>query len=249
LTGRHATGDAAAAKAAPVARERSLRIVFFGDSICVGQGVSIYQGWVTRVAKMLDETWAGNGVEIIVVNASINGNTTRQALERMPYDVQSHGTDVLIVQFGLNDCNHWQTDGGVPRVSRDAFAANLLEIVERGERFGASAVLLNNNHPTNRDQALMAHADKTYEQSNREYNEIVREVATRLGGRVSFNDVERRFEQARQEGNELADLLLADGLHLSRAGHELYFDFLAPRIDAVVSKVALDKLGVHADSG
>ena len=28
-----------------------VKVTFFGDSTCVGQGVSIYQGWVTKIAK------------------------------------------------------------------------------------------------------------------------------------------------------------------------------------------------------
>ena len=42
-----------------------------------------------------------------------------------PYDVQSHEVDVLVVGFGMNDCNYWMTDKGVPRVSQNAFRANL----------------------------------------------------------------------------------------------------------------------------
>ena len=217
-------------------------MVFFGDSICVGQGVSIYQGWVTRVAKMLDELWAHTRREIIVDNASINGNTTRQALERMPYDVQSHGADVLIVQFGLNDCNYWQTDKGLPRVSPEAFYANLVEIVRRGRNFGAQLVLLNNNHPTSRGGELLPYTGKNYEQSNREYNQIVRDVASSLGDRVVLNDVESHFELELKGGTPQRNLLLSDGLHLSSRGHQIYFDFLAPKICDAVSQIA----GVHA---
>jgi acyl-CoA thioesterase I len=118
-------------------RQDPLRVVFFGDSICVGQGVSLFKGWVTKIASGLDLLSQEIGREIVVVNASVNGNTTRQALERMPYEVQSHGVDILLTQFGLNDCNLWLTDGGLPRVSADAFAANLKEIIARGRRFGA----------------------------------------------------------------------------------------------------------------
>jgi len=154
-----------------------VRVTFFGDSICVGQGVSIYRGWVTRVAGRLDELAAEFGGEIIVTNSSLNGSTTRQALERMPYDVQSHGVDILIVQFGLNDCNYWQTDAGLPRVSPEGYAANLKEIVRRGIIFGAKKVFLHNNHPTTRITQKFPNSDVTYEDSNRQYNGIVRDLA------------------------------------------------------------------------
>jgi acyl-CoA thioesterase I len=217
-------------------RERApLRVTFFGDSICVGQGVSIFNGWVTRVAGQLDRLGARKGRDIIVTNASANGNTTRQALERMPYEVQSVGVDVLIVQFGLNDCNYWETDRGLPRVSPVGFAANLKEILERGRNFGARRILLHNNHPTTRDREPMAHTDKTYEDSNRQYNAIVREVAAEAGNAVIFTDIEAAFRDlVGANRNRLSELLLNDGLHLSRSGHDLYFDVAAAKIARAV---------------
>lgn len=215
-----------------------LRVTFFGDSICVGQGVSIYRGWVTRVAGRLEALGERFGREIVVSNASVNGNTTRQALERMPYEVQSPGVDVLIVQFGLNDCNHWQTDRGLPRVSPEGFAANLKEIVARGRNSGAARVLLHNNHPTTRDREPMAGTDKTYEENNREYNAIVRRVAGEAGDAVVFTDIEATFRDlVGEDRKRLSALLLHDGLHLSRAGHDVYFGAVAGKIERAVAEL------------
>ena len=46
-----------------------VRVIFFGDSVCVGQGVSLYHGWVTRTAQLLDELSQAAGREVIVINA------------------------------------------------------------------------------------------------------------------------------------------------------------------------------------
>ena len=43
--------------------------------------------------------------------------------------------DVMTLQFGLNDCNCWETDRGLPRVSEEAFRANLIEMIERARLF------------------------------------------------------------------------------------------------------------------
>jgi hypothetical protein len=80
---------------------------------------------------------------------------------------------VLYIQFGLNDCNGWETDRGRPRVSRDAFAANLGEMVDRGRIFGAQQVILGTNHPTTRT-ARLPYVDHTYEKANGTYNAIIR---------------------------------------------------------------------------
>ena len=184
-----------------------LRITFFSDSISVGQGVSIYKGWVTLIAQALDELDGSGDMPILVTNASVNGRTTRQALEDMSYHVQSSGVDILIVQFGLNDCNYWQSDNGVPRVSQPAFIANLEEIMERGRRFGARHIFLNNNHPTTRTTNLMTPSTLTYEESNRSYNQAMRELAKTLPDDTSFQDIEAYFQDVTQK-TPLEDLLL-----------------------------------------
>src|SRR5438034_624703 len=94
-----------------------MHVLFFGDSICNGQGIAIHKGWVPRLSAGLSELAAAAGRDLVVINSAVNGRTTRQALETMPYEVQSQAPEVLVVQFGMNDCNIWQTDRGNPRVS------------------------------------------------------------------------------------------------------------------------------------
>jgi len=212
-----------------------VRAFFFGDSICFGQFVSPHLTWVTRIARRLAEP-APSGAgrpEVTVINTSISGNTTRMALERMPFDVQSHGIDVILIQFGMNDCNYWLSDGGQPRVSRRAFEANLLEIVARARAFGARQIMLNTNHPTPRT-AVMEHAGVSYQRSNEQYNEVVRAVAEQSGG-VRLIDIEREWLARVGRGEaRLEDLLLEDHIHLSERGHALYFEIVYPVYERAV---------------
>ena len=210
------------------------RLVFFGDSICVGQGVSIHRGWVPRLAARIEEVRH----DIVVVNASVNGNTTRQALERMPYEVQSGGLALMILQFGMNDCNYWETDGGVARVSRRAFEANLHEIIERAALFGASAVILNTNHPSLRVDVL-PFTTCSYQDSNREYNETVRRVASDYTGFARLNDIEALFEErVAHRPSSLDEYVLTDGIHLSSKGHDVYLEATWPLVKELVEMEA-----------
>lgn len=213
---------------------QAVRIVFFGDSICHGQHVSPHLGWVTRIGAALA---AETGIAFRLANPSISGNTTRMALERMPFDVQSHGVDLGYVQFGLNDANHWMTDGGLPRVSPAAFEANLHEILDRMKRFGARRLALASNHPTTRDDAPMAGTDITYEESNRRYNAVIGRVAAQRGD-VTLIDHAAAWRAALAGGTPLPSLLLDDGLHLSEAGHDLYFRTAAPAIKRMACELA-----------
>ncbi|MGC6511935.1 MAG: SGNH/GDSL hydrolase family protein [Parvibaculales bacterium] len=202
--------------------EEPYKILFFGDSTCVGQGVSLYKGWVTKIAKEFDGLMTPGGQEICVINSSINGRTSRQALEDMPYHVQSQKAGTVIVQFGLNDCNYWATDCGVPRVSRDAFVANIQEIVTRLGKFSVDHVIVNTNHPTTRNKTIMPNTDITYQESNEQYNAALRDSAHSFGKNVHLIDIEAEFRDCVSDV-ELPNYLLEDGLHLSELGHDLYF--------------------------
>jgi lysophospholipase L1-like esterase len=221
--------------------QEPLKVFFFGDSICFGEGVALHKGWVPRLSAKLTELGEKARHPVLVSNLGVSGNTTRMALERMPYDIQGHEPHVVIVQFGMNDCNHWETDRGNPRVSIDAFRANLEEIVKRATTFGAHRVIMHTNHPSGRDVVPMPHTNLTYQQSNARYNGAIREAAEACGGVVELIDIEAivmGFVGDRPE--RLQELLLPapDLLHLSERGHDLYFDAVAP----VASSIVLDLL-------
>ncbi len=218
-----------------------MKFFFFGDSICFGQGVSLHKGWVPNISKNLSFLAEEKGVEIVIVNNAVNGRTTRQALETMPYEVQSHRPDLLLLQFGMNDCNYWQSDGGLPRVSPAAFKANLREIIQRSFLFGAKRVFLNTNHPTTLDFEALRFTETVYEESNRFYNSLIREVYREGDERLILNDMEKTFHvHTRENGSELSELLLADRLHLSEKGHVLYFETIFPVLKQVVLEIAED---------
>jgi acyl-CoA thioesterase-1 len=215
-----------------------MNVLFFGDSICNGQGIAIHKGWVTRLSQTLSELAEEFGETLLVTNSSVNGRTTRQALETMPYEIQSHAPDVLIVQFGMNDCNIWETDRGNPRVSPLAFEANLREIIQRGLSFGARAIFLHTNHPTGRNEVNCPHSAVTYEAQNRAYNSIIRKVAASSDPRVHFNDIEGVFQQTIQgDRRRVLRFVLSDRLHLSEEGHDLYYQIVHPRIAACVRQL------------
>ena len=216
-----------------------IKVTFFGDSSCVGQGVSIYHGWVTKIAKYLDDYGQKLNREILVSNSSVNGRTSRQALEDMPYHIQSQGVDILVVQFGLNDCNYWATDRGLPRVSLAGFLENIREIISRAERFGAYRIILNNNHPTSRDKIIMDGTVMTYEASNASYNAAIRKLAVDLPPFVRFQDVESFFKANIKQQQPIEKFLLSDGLHPSYAGHEQYFRLMCPVIKEAVDALIL----------
>jgi lysophospholipase L1-like esterase len=178
-------------------------VVAIGDSITFGQYLAAGE-----------KAWPALIEGHDVVAAGVPSDTTRLGLERFPTDVQARSPEVVVIQFGHNDCNRWATDRGLPRVSPPAFAANLGEMVDRCSAFGAVPFLCTMTPSTRSPQ----HAEDV-----EIYDRILRDVAA--DGFVELIDVRAVF-------GEDARLLLDDGLHLSPAGHHIYAGAVQRTLDA-----------------
>jgi lysophospholipase L1-like esterase len=207
-----------------------VKIVHMGDSITYGQYVDAALRWTTLAEERLGSELADEGIRIDSRNSGVSGNTTRMGLERFPTDVQEHLPDVVTIQFGMNDCNCWATDGGHPRVSPDAFMANLHEMIARVRKFDCRHIVIANNHCTLRREQMVS--GEVYELANERYSQLAESVAAEAG--VTFCDVRSAFEPF--SPSELGKLLLPapDRLHLSVEGNRLYAEVIHPYIRAAV---------------
>jgi acyl-CoA thioesterase-1 len=215
---------------------RAITLVYMGDSVTVGQHIDPAVRWTSLLDRRLHDHF---GQRVATHNRGISGETTRMGLERFPRDVQAFRPQVMTLQFGLNDCNCWQTDEGHPRVSQSAFVANLHEMITRARLFGAQEIILSTNHHTLR-QAPMA-SGESLEEANLRYNNLIRQVAVET--HVVLCEIEEGF--ASVEDTALEDLLLAapDVLHLSEQGNRVYADIIWPHVHRLVG-AALERKGL-----
>lgn len=212
-----------------------LTILFMGDSITEGQYVDSDLRWTNLVAERIRESLLPIDSDLhFFHNRGVSGETSRQGLERYPHDVQNVHPDIMTLQFGLNDCNCWDTDHGLPRVSEEAYRANLIEMIVRARHFGVKHIILSTNHRTLRHKTLTN--GKTLEENRIRYNNIVRKIAVETG--VTLCDIEKGFENLSEE--ELRKLLLPepDVLHLSPEGHQFYGSLIYPYIVQAIEKVS-----------
>jgi lysophospholipase L1-like esterase len=211
----------------------TLTLVHMGDSITYGQYIDSSVRWTTLVEARLRAAFSPD-LELVSLNRGISGETTRIGLERFPGDVQEARPDVMTLQFGLNDCNCWQTDEGLPRVSERAFTANLTEMVTRARRFGAREIVMATNHRTLRRDRLPS--GEVYEDANARYSELLRQVAAETG--CTLRDIRAVFEPFSDD--ELERLLLPspDLLHLSEEGNAVYADAIYSDVEAAVEQAA-----------
>jgi lysophospholipase L1-like esterase len=175
------------------------KLVAFGDSITYGEFVPTEYVWPTLLRERMPE-WR-------ILNRGVCGDTTRLGLERFPRDVQFERPHTVVIQFGLNDANKWETDNGLPRVSLSAFQANLNEMILRAKAADAERIVLCTLtrpwawlHQLRKDAAL--------------YSAAVRALP-RSWERVEVFDAERLCPDDDKHRH-------VDGLHLSQHGHAEY---------------------------
>lgn len=234
----------------------AINIVFYGDCISTGQYVSIDQTWVVRIAQKLREKYP----DVVVMNPSANGFTTKQALDRMHYELSKIKLDILVIQFGMNDANYWKTDNfnicetdeGIPRVKPEDFEANLIELANKGLKFGTYAVFFMVSQPSGRSVSPLPYAGgRTYQQCLDTYNEIIRKVVhkpfkSNNPFEVSLIDIDKHFRDIAQ-GNrgKLLELLMPepDWIHLSLKGHNAYFNYVYPILEHATERIQWAKDG------
>lgn len=100
-------------------------IVAFGDSLTAGTGSKTETGYPQRLGKIL-------GREII--NAGIPGETTDNALRRLPKVLEEHKPALIIVCTGGNDF--------LQRKPAEQTEENLREIIRAAKASGAAVALL-----------------------------------------------------------------------------------------------------------
>jgi len=74
-------------------------ILVLGDSISSAWGLNTDEGWVSLLQERLQE----NSFNSQVINASVSGDTTRTALNRLDDALLQHKPSIIIIALGGND--------------------------------------------------------------------------------------------------------------------------------------------------
>jgi acyl-CoA thioesterase-1 len=104
---------------------RGITIVCFGGSLTRGGGADKGYDYPSQLGKM---------VNIPVINAGINGNNTRQELQRVQKDVFPWAPKMVIVTQRANDLK-----SGIPK---EETLRNLEDMIDQIQNHGAIAVLV-----------------------------------------------------------------------------------------------------------
>lgn len=112
------------------------RIVFLGDSLTAGFGLTEDQAFPALVERRLLEEGRG----VLVVNAGVSGDTSAGGLNRLDWLLRQR-PDILFVSLGAND--------GLRGLSPEMTESNLREIARRAIDGGAVVVLAGMRLPPN----------------------------------------------------------------------------------------------------
>ena len=112
-------------------------ILVLGDSLSAGYGIPVDQGWVARLQQRLD----AEGYGYTVVNASVSGETTVGALERLPRALARHRPALVVIELGGND--------GLRGLPVAELRANLEALVSVSREAGAGVLLAAVRMPPN----------------------------------------------------------------------------------------------------
>lgn len=107
------------------------RVLALGDSLTAPHGVQPGEDWPTLLGQKTG--WA-------VVNAGVSGNTSAQALDRLPALLEQHDPQLVLVTLGGNDM--------LRRLPQAQTVANLGRMLTLVKAHGAKAIMLATPKPS-----------------------------------------------------------------------------------------------------
>ena len=187
----------------------------FGDSTTAPRTVDNQP--LTVYCDLLRAELPDRGLVGPVINAGVGGNTTADAMARFQTDVLDRDPDIVVMQFGINDCRIY--DGNTePRVSLATYKSNMTTMTQQLKAAGKKVVLMTPNplYWSERIHDLWNYTEEEVAASDpvNEYAEAVRQIASAED--VPLVDIYNLFKQ-----QEDYQSLLLDDIHPNAEGHRL----------------------------
>jgi len=172
-------------------QEEKKRIVFFGDSITAGYGLSTEQAFPALIQEKLDSS----DMAYEVINAGLSGETSAGGLGRIDW-ILKNKPDIFILELGGND--------GLRGLSLDETEKNLKEMVKRVRTKNPKAIVIlaGMQIPPNLGQDYTNRFKNLFAKIATETNaELIPFLLDKVGGYPELN--------------------LADGIHPNVKGHRI----------------------------
>ncbi|TKB47287.1 arylesterase [Ferrimonas sediminicola] len=171
----------------------SVTILILGDSLSASYGMSEREGWVHQLNRDLDN--------ILLINASVSGETTGGALRRLPALLQQHRPDWVFVELGGND--------GLRGFPPPLLKRNLGKILDHSMAAGSAVMLSQVMVPPNYGPRYASQFEQVFKDLSREYQvPLIPFFMTEIA--------------------PYPELMQGDGIHPNRKAQGSIADFLQP---------------------
>ncbi|RUO78832.1 arylesterase [Idiomarina tyrosinivorans] len=172
-------------------------LVILGDSLSAGYGVAKNQTWVS----LLQQRWQQAHPNLTIINASISGETTQGALNRLDNILAEHQPAAIFVELGGND--------GLRGFDLSQLRQRINQIIDAAQQQGVSVALSEVQLPPNYGPRFAEMFNQTYQQiADQQGITLVPFFMKPLVGKVG--------------------MIQDDGIHPTAKAQPLIADFLEP---------------------
>lgn len=204
------------------------KIVCLGDSLTYGYGVLSHVAYPAVLAQELPEKRPESQWRIY--NRGVNGDTSRDALQRLEADVLQLKPQIVVILLGSNDsalnegqyCTPWQYEQNLSQILEQLLALRQ----ERQEFHDGCCLPLLITPPPVVDTDF-------YPFTTTDRIEWYREIVLRLAEKYACPviDLFSVFLQQKEAGDAAyEDLFQFDGLHWSNRGYALFYPLLQQKL-------------------
>ncbi|RUO49677.1 arylesterase [Pseudidiomarina donghaiensis] len=183
----------------------NVSLVVLGDSLSAGYGMAQSESWV----GVLQQRWAEKYPDITLINASISGDTTQGALNRLAGVIERHQPDAVFVELGGND--------GLRGFNPATIANNLEQIITQLQQQDAKVALSQVRIPPNYGPR---------------YNDMFSSLFSQVAEKKEVPLIPFFMEQIIVDEN----LMQGDGIHPNREAQPLIADIMEPHLLKLVQK-------------
>ncbi len=192
----------------PLIERKPKTIVFFGDSITYGHGIDTEtESFFARIDKIMKLNIYGY---VKVINAGVSRDDTNEALQRLSTDVIVHKPDIVIIAFGLNDCQN-------KSMTKEKFRNNInlmIDVIPKE----TEVILATSNTFMETGQSLWKDLNVSFYPYMREIRKIASER------RLSLIDVSDAWQNYLNMNPRIIESMYIDPTHPSAKGHKLIYN-------------------------
>lgn len=134
------------------------RILIFGDSLSAGYRLQANEA----LPAVVESKMRAAGKEVTVINGGVSGDTTTGGVNRLPWTLNRHEPDVVVVALGANDM--------LRGVAPDTVRANLDKILTQLSERQIRTVLMAVTVPPNQDAVYAAQFNGIFPALAQQYN-------------------------------------------------------------------------------